>query len=197
MSASRRFPKSRFQPGIAAMYACTGASPSAFAICGLPPERSFTGLALLVRLAVARDAGDGLDFDFEDFTGFLTGRCRHDMLPRSFRNPGEYDATPIQRSDFSFSILDEPDHLTVSAGQHHDANGVRLGIRRGDGAHVAHANSERSFFCQDLNRARQVVSIPTSIISKRFCQQPLSLGARSGFSGDPLLSAFISGNGLL
>ena len=34
---------SRFQPGIAAMYACTGASPSAFAICGLPPERSFTG----------------------------------------------------------------------------------------------------------------------------------------------------------
>ena len=27
------------------MYACTGASPSAFAICGLPPERSFTGLA--------------------------------------------------------------------------------------------------------------------------------------------------------
>jgi outer membrane protein assembly factor BamB len=32
---------------IAAMYACTGASPSAFAICGLPPERSFTGLASL------------------------------------------------------------------------------------------------------------------------------------------------------
>jgi hypothetical protein len=29
------------------MYACTGASPSAFAICGLPPERSFTGLASL------------------------------------------------------------------------------------------------------------------------------------------------------
>src|SRR5882762_8594111 len=39
MSASRRFPRSRFQPGIPAMYACTGASPSAFAICGLPPER--------------------------------------------------------------------------------------------------------------------------------------------------------------
>src|SRR5439155_19119754 len=47
MSASRRSPRSRFQPGIAAMYACTGASPSAFAICGLPPERSFTGLAAL------------------------------------------------------------------------------------------------------------------------------------------------------
>jgi hypothetical protein len=27
------------------MYTCTGASPSAFGICGLPPERSFTGLA--------------------------------------------------------------------------------------------------------------------------------------------------------
>ena len=37
---------SRFQPGIAARYACTGASPSAFAICGLPPERSFTGFGL-------------------------------------------------------------------------------------------------------------------------------------------------------
>ena len=41
MSASRRRPTSRFQPGMAAMYAWTGASPSAFAICGLPPERSF------------------------------------------------------------------------------------------------------------------------------------------------------------
>src|ERR1700738_2694552 len=39
MSASRRFPRSRFQPGMAAMYACTGASPSAFAMRGLPPER--------------------------------------------------------------------------------------------------------------------------------------------------------------
>src|SRR5260221_1089535 len=47
MSASRRFPRSRFQPGIPAMYDCTGASPSAFAICGLPPERSFTGFASL------------------------------------------------------------------------------------------------------------------------------------------------------
>ncbi|MEX2272451.1 MAG: hypothetical protein WD690_13340 [Vicinamibacterales bacterium] len=39
MSASRHFPMARFQPGIAAMYACTGASPSAFAMRGLPPER--------------------------------------------------------------------------------------------------------------------------------------------------------------
>src|SRR5688500_12469313 len=41
MSSSRRWPTSRFQPGIARMYCCTGASPSAFAICGLPPARSF------------------------------------------------------------------------------------------------------------------------------------------------------------
>src|SRR6202165_6269132 len=41
-SAARRFPMWRFQPGIPAMYACTGASPSAFAICGLPPERRTT-----------------------------------------------------------------------------------------------------------------------------------------------------------
>src|SRR3970282_1567437 len=54
MSASRRFPRSRFQPGIAAMYSCTGASPSAFAICGLPPERRTTLLAD-VRCLLARD----------------------------------------------------------------------------------------------------------------------------------------------
>src|ERR1044072_4051466 len=57
MSASRRVPTSRFQPGIAAMYACTGASPSAFAICGLPPERSLTGLVLpVVGLDLVADA---------------------------------------------------------------------------------------------------------------------------------------------
>src|SRR5688572_10505941 len=60
MSASRRFPRSRFQPGIAAMYACTGASPSAFAICGLPPERrtTFSPLRTLTGLAsLASDLG--------------------------------------------------------------------------------------------------------------------------------------------
>src|ERR1700736_805787 len=63
MSASRRFPRSRFQPGIPAMYACTGASPSAFAICGLPPERSFTGLASLAPgLAFAPAFRGDLDF---------------------------------------------------------------------------------------------------------------------------------------
>src|SRR5438034_8673625 len=62
ISASRRFPMSRFQPGIAAMYACTGAAPSALAICGLPPERRFTGLASLAPdLALPPFAGD-LDF---------------------------------------------------------------------------------------------------------------------------------------
>src|SRR5205814_5427195 len=40
MSASRRFPRSRFQPGIPAMYAWTGTSPFAFAMRGLPPERT-------------------------------------------------------------------------------------------------------------------------------------------------------------
>src|SRR5687767_4346522 len=51
MRASRRFPRSLFQPGIAAMYACTGASPSALAICGLPPERR-TCLPFLVSASV-------------------------------------------------------------------------------------------------------------------------------------------------
>src|SRR5687768_18204983 len=51
MSASSRFPRSRFQPGIAEMYACTGASPSAFAICGLPPDRRTAFPPFRARLA--------------------------------------------------------------------------------------------------------------------------------------------------
>lgn len=39
MTASRWRPTARFQPGMAAIYACTGASPSAFEILGLPPAR--------------------------------------------------------------------------------------------------------------------------------------------------------------
>src|SRR5688572_8799716 len=78
MSASRRFPASRFQPGSAAMYACTGALPSAFAIWGLPPERSLTlpsppsrGVLLLTRgipcprgldVRLERRRVDGLSF---------------------------------------------------------------------------------------------------------------------------------------
>ncbi|HET9158593.1 MAG TPA: hypothetical protein VFN91_18100 [Myxococcaceae bacterium] len=49
MSASSRRPTSRFHSGMAARYACTGAFPSAFAICGLPPERR-AGLAAAWRL---------------------------------------------------------------------------------------------------------------------------------------------------
>src|SRR5690606_14321558 len=41
ISASRRRLVSRFQPGAAAIQACTGASPSPLGICGLPPARSF------------------------------------------------------------------------------------------------------------------------------------------------------------
>jgi hypothetical protein len=41
----------RFQPGIAAMYAWTAASPSAFAICGLPSERRTTFLPFRDKLA--------------------------------------------------------------------------------------------------------------------------------------------------
>src|SRR6185295_18322882 len=55
MSASRRRPMSCFQPGMAAMYFCTGASPSAFPIWGLPPESRVGLVAALraVRLRVA------------------------------------------------------------------------------------------------------------------------------------------------
>src|SRR6266550_4006449 len=49
MSASRRLPRSRFQPGIPAMYACTGASPSAFAMRGLPPVLGALVVLLLIR----------------------------------------------------------------------------------------------------------------------------------------------------
>src|SRR2546425_12982518 len=76
MSASRRFPRSRFQPGISAMYACTGASPSAFGICGLPPERSFTGLASLAPgLAFAPAFGGDLDL-VADLPGLLARDVR-------------------------------------------------------------------------------------------------------------------------
>ena len=47
------------------MYACTGASPSAFAICGLPPERRTTFSCALIGLAFAPafDRGLGLARD--------------------------------------------------------------------------------------------------------------------------------------
>ena len=95
----------------------------------------------------------------------------------------------IQRAELSLGILDEADHLTVSAGQHHDANGVLLSKGRGDCIEVAHADSEGFFFCDDLDRPQQVVRILTGIVSERFCKLPLSLCPLRGFSGDPLLSA--------
>src|SRR5260221_721277 len=71
MSASSQRPTLLFQPGIAAMYACTGGSPSAFAICGLPPERSFTGLASFAPgLAFAPTFGGDLDLA-ADLRGLL------------------------------------------------------------------------------------------------------------------------------
>src|SRR5438093_7017105 len=79
MSVSRRFPMARFQPGIAAIYTCTGASPSAFAMRGLPPERRTTfspsrtliGLASLAPgLAFAPAFGWDLDL-VADLRGLL------------------------------------------------------------------------------------------------------------------------------
>jgi hypothetical protein len=67
ISWSSRLPTLLFQPGIAAMYACTGPSPSPFAICGLPPD-SITTPSLffvsLVRLALGAPA---LAFFFATF----------------------------------------------------------------------------------------------------------------------------------
>src|SRR5687767_9585879 len=72
MSASSRRPTLRFQPGMAAMKACTGASPSAFAICGLPPERSttFSPFRTLAGLAFAFAATTDLDL-VADLRGLL------------------------------------------------------------------------------------------------------------------------------
>src|SRR5687768_9400383 len=83
VSASRRRPPSRFQPGRAAMYACTGASPSAFAICGLPPERSFTGFAGFpaTRLPCLAEGADGAAaFVFFGRAAFLGGAGFLDVL---------------------------------------------------------------------------------------------------------------------
>src|SRR5437870_13252924 len=94
MSASRRFPRSRFQPGIPAMYACTGASPSTFAMRGLPPERTtatfspfrtLIGLASLAPgLAFAPAFGGDLDL-VADLRGLL---ARDVPLAFGFALPG-------------------------------------------------------------------------------------------------------------
>src|SRR6266571_6737828 len=111
MSASRRFPMSRFQPGIAAMYACTGASPSAFAICGLPPESRTTvtfspsctliGLALLAPgLAFAPAFGGDLDL-VADLRGLLARE-----VPFAFGSEAKYSSTELNFGDFlSFRLI--------------------------------------------------------------------------------------------
>src|SRR5690606_36684138 len=60
MMASSRRPTSRFQPGMAAMYCCTGASPSPLGICGLPPESSTGFFAALVPSCFAAALSDVL-----------------------------------------------------------------------------------------------------------------------------------------
>jgi len=114
-----------------------------------------------------------------------------------FRTLCECDTAVIQRAERSLGILYEANHLTITAGQHHDPNGVLLSERRGDRVEFAHADSEGFFFCDDLNRAQQVVRVVTGIVSKRFSKLPLSLCPLGGFSGDPLLSALIRRNRLL
>src|SRR5437868_4749415 len=87
MSASRRFPRSRFQPGIPAMYACTGASPSAFAMRGLPPERTTATFSLfrtLIGLAFAPAFGGDLDL-VADWRGLF---ARDVPLAFGFALPG-------------------------------------------------------------------------------------------------------------
>src|SRR5205809_4442503 len=111
MSASRRFPMSRFQPGIAAMYASTGASPSAFAICGLPPESRTTatflpsctliGLALLAPgLGFAPPFGGDLDL-VADLRGLLARD-----VPFAFGFEAKYSSTELNLGDFiSFRLI--------------------------------------------------------------------------------------------
>src|SRR3981189_3625907 len=92
MSASRRFPRSRFQPGIPAMYACTGESPSAFAMRGLPPERTtFSPFRTLIGMA---SLAPGLAFA-PAFAGplLLVIGFRYDKLARSFLDALHITAT--------------------------------------------------------------------------------------------------------
>ena len=100
MSASRRFPGSRFQPGIASMYACTGASPSPFAICGLPPERRttaafppFRSLIGLPSLAPGLAFAPGFGEDLGLVAG-LRGSLVRDA-PLAFGFEAEYSSTVI------------------------------------------------------------------------------------------------------
>src|SRR6266849_3210923 len=79
MSASRRRPTSRFQPGMAAMQARTGASPSALAIWGLAPARRAGFVATkgsLLLVAVDRLPLPAAPFEFDRGGLPLLGRFR-------------------------------------------------------------------------------------------------------------------------
>jgi hypothetical protein len=81
-------------PGIPAMYACTGASPSAFAMRGLPPERTtatFSPFRTLIGLA---SLAPGLAFA-PTFAGplLLVIGFRYDKLARSFLDALHITAT--------------------------------------------------------------------------------------------------------
>src|SRR5687768_9944637 len=130
ISASRRFPRSRFQPGIAAMYARTGASPSAFAICGLPPERrtTFPPLRTLIGLAFAPAFGGGLDL-VADLRGLLArdvplafGFALLIRLPFLRRrailgNRGLHERLERARIDrLPFADVDRPSGVALQAG---------------------------------------------------------------------------------
>src|SRR5688500_934322 len=115
------------------------------------------------------------------------------------RDPCECESPVRQRSDLPVrigGILAEADYLTVSSGQHYDANRIRLRIRRGHCVQVSHANGEGFFFCDDFDCPQHVVLILTSIVSERFCKLPFSLCSLSCFGSDGLLSAFVPLNSL-
>src|SRR5882672_3405584 len=97
MSASSRRPTARFQPGIAAMYARTGASPSAFAICGLPPARSLTDLDLVADLR-------GMGLPLLRWRPILGHRGLHERLERA-----RVDLLP-------FVDVDRPSRAAFQAG---------------------------------------------------------------------------------
>src|SRR5688572_9465417 len=99
MIASRRRATGGFQPGRARIHACTGALPSAFAICGLPPlnrtvffaGRDVAGAAAPLAFAAlagvadvagrVRFAGFATSVDFALFADFVA--LRTTLLPRA------------------------------------------------------------------------------------------------------------------
>src|SRR5882762_2059829 len=97
MSASRRFPRSHFQPGIPAMYACTGASPSAFAMRGLPPERTTATFSPLRPLIGLASLAPGLAFT-PAFAGplLIVVGFPYDKLARSFLDALQTSIYPRQ-----------------------------------------------------------------------------------------------------